>query len=214
VGPVVGLVPHRYGAANFPRVFGRAFGAKAGGNSAADKDVVGGCPRARRCCGRRAWLQPRVQGCVINVRIVVVHCKGAVVGAPSTAKSLPSSGGASNKFLAAFPGVAFLTLHGIDVIVDIPSSKNLSSSSEGITSGPFAPVAAFAVARRGGFIRRLAPSRFAETQGICPPADFCHFAAPGPASAAGLPYALAPAVLPAPVLRVGPNFRAIVGAIL
>ncbi len=32
VGPVVGLVTREYGAANFPRISGRTFGAKAGGN--------------------------------------------------------------------------------------------------------------------------------------------------------------------------------------
>jgi hypothetical protein len=90
----------------------------------------------------------------------------------------------------------------------------LSPSSKGITSGPFAPAAAFAVARWGWFIQRLAPSRFEETQGTLPPAVFWRFAAAGPPPAAGLPSAIAPAVLPMPVLRVGPYFRAIVWAIL
>jgi hypothetical protein len=53
---------------------------------------------------------------------------------------------------AAFPGVVWPTLRGLDVIDDIPSLEKLSSSSEGITSGPFASAAAFAVARRGGFV--------------------------------------------------------------
>ncbi len=69
---------------------------------------------------------------------------------------------------AAFPGVVWLTLRGLDVINNIPSSENLSLSFEGITSGPFASAAAFAVARRGGFVRRLAPSRFEEIGGIFP----------------------------------------------
>jgi hypothetical protein len=140
--------------------------------------------------------------------------RGAGVGAPFTAKSLALAEGASTKSLAAFLGVVWLTLRGLDVIDDIPSSENLSLSSKGITSGPFAPAAAFAVVRQGGFVQRLAPSRFKETQGNLPPAVFWHFSAAGPPSAAGLPSAIAPAVLPMPILRMGPTFGAIVGAIL
>jgi hypothetical protein len=114
---------------------------------------------------------------------------------------------------AAFPGVVWPTLRGLDVINDIPSSENSSSSSKGITSGPFAFAAAFAVVRRGGFVRCHAPSRFQETWGNFPPANFGRFASAGPPSTAGLPSALAPAVLPMPILRVWPNFGAIVGAI-
>jgi hypothetical protein len=125
-----------------------------------------------------------------------------------TAKSLASAEGASTKSLAAFPGMVWPTLRGLDIIDDIPSSENSLLPSKGITSRLFAPAAAFAVARRGGFVRRLAPSRFEETQGNLPPAVFWRFAA------AGLPSAIAPAVLPTPVLRVGPNFGAIKGAIL
>jgi hypothetical protein len=114
---------------------------------------------------------------------------------------------------AAFPGEVWLTLCGLGVTDDIPSSENLSSSSEGITSGPFAPAAAFAVARRGGFVQRLAPSRFEETRGNFPPAVFGCLASAGPPPPTELPSAIAPAVLPTPILRVGPNFGAIVGAI-
>jgi hypothetical protein len=140
--------------------------------------------------------------------------RGAGVGAPLTAKFLTSAEGASTKSLAAFPGVVWPTLRGLDVINNVPSLENSLLLSKGITSGSFAPAAAFAVARRGGFVRRLAPSRFKETQGTLPPAVFWHFATAGPPSAAKLPSIIAPAVLPTPVLRVGPNIRAIVGAIL
>jgi hypothetical protein len=140
--------------------------------------------------------------------------KGAGMGTPLTAKSLALAEGASTKSLAAFPGMVWLTLHGLNVIDNIPSSENSSSSPKGITSGPFAPAAAFAVARRGGFVRCLALSKFEETRGNLPPAVFGHFANAGPPSPAGLPSAIAPAVLPTPVLRVGPNFGAIAGAIL
>jgi hypothetical protein len=114
---------------------------------------------------------------------------------------------------AAFPGMVWPTLRGLDVIDDIPSSENSSSSFEGITSGPFASAAAFTIAQRGRFVQRLAPSRFEETQGNFPPAVFGHFASAGPPPTAGLPSAIAPAVLPTPVFRVVPNFGAIVGAI-
>jgi hypothetical protein len=70
---------------------------------------------------------------------------------------------------AAFPGMVWPTLRGLDVINNIPSLENLSSSSEGITSGPVASAAAFAVARRGRFFQRLTPSRFKETRGNFPP---------------------------------------------
>jgi hypothetical protein len=127
--------------------------------------------------------------------------------------------------LAAFPdaalpsdvvlstGVVLPTLRGFAILVDVASSTGLSSLSDGITSGPFASAAAFAVARRGGFARRLTPSRFEETRGIFPSAVFWRFPAAGPPSTAGLP-SLAPAVLPTPVLWVGLIFGAIVGAIL
>jgi hypothetical protein len=52
----------------------------------------------------------------------------------------------------AFPGVVWPTLRGLDIINNIPSSENSSLLSKGITSRPFAPAAAFAVARRGGFV--------------------------------------------------------------
>jgi hypothetical protein len=77
---------------------------------------------------------------------------GAGVGTPLTAKSLALAEGTLTKSLAAFPGVVWLILRGLDVIDNIPSLENLSSSSEGITSGPFAPAAAFAIVRRGGFV--------------------------------------------------------------
>jgi hypothetical protein len=114
---------------------------------------------------------------------------------------------------AAFPGVECPTLSGLDVIDNIPSLENSYSLSKGITSGPFAPAAASTVARGGGFVRRLAPLRIEENRGNFPEAVFGRFAAAGPPSAAKLPSAIAPAVLPTPVLRVGPNFGAIVGAI-
>ncbi len=87
-------------------------------------------------------------------------------------------------------------LHSLKVVDNVPSSENSLLLSKGITSGPFAPAAAFASARRGGFVRRLAPLRFDKTQGTLPPAIFWHFAAAGPPFAAGLPSAIAPAVLP------------------
>jgi hypothetical protein len=102
--------------------------------------------------------------------------RGAGVGTPLTAKSLALAEGASTKSLVAFPGVVWPTLRGLDVIDDIPSSENLSLLSKGTTSGPFAPAAAFANARRGGFVQHLAPSRFEETRGNLPPAVFWRFA--------------------------------------
>ncbi len=60
VGPVVGLVTREYGAADFPRVSGCAFSAKAGGDSAADKDIIGKCLHARRHHSRRVWLRHHV----------------------------------------------------------------------------------------------------------------------------------------------------------
>jgi hypothetical protein len=140
--------------------------------------------------------------------------RGAGVGTPLTAKSLTLAEGALTKSLAAFPGMVWPTLHGLDVIDDVPSSENSSTLSKGITARPFAPAAAFAFARWGGFVQRLAPSRFKETQGTLPLAVFWHFAAAGPPSVTELPSAIAPAVFPTPVLRVGPNFGAIVGAFL
>jgi hypothetical protein len=62
-------------------------------------------------------------------------------------------------------------------------------------------------------VRRLLPSTFDETRRVPPSAVFWRFAAVDLSAAAGLP-ALAPAVLPAPVFRVGLIFGAIVGAIL
>jgi hypothetical protein len=131
--------------------------------------------------------------------------------APSCGWVVPDGGFADAS--VAFPGVVWPTLRGLDVIDNIPSSENSSLSSKGITSGPFASAAAFAVARRGGFVRHLAPSRFEETQGNFPPAVFGRFASAGPPPTARLPSTIAPAVLPTPVLRVGPNFGAIMGAI-
>jgi hypothetical protein len=131
----------------------------------------------------------------------------------------------SEAWLGAFPGAVLPAyevlptgivrppLRGFVGLVNVASSPCLSSSSDGITSGPFSSPAAFAVAGRRDFMRRLAPSRFEDTRGIFPPTIFWRFAATGPLSAAGLP-SFAPAVLPMPVLRVGLIFGAIVGAIL
>jgi hypothetical protein len=107
--------------------------------------------------------------------------------------------------------VVWPALRGLDVVDYVPSSENSSSSSEGITSGPFAPAAAFAVARRGGFVQCLAPSRFKETRGTLTPAVFWRFAAAGPPSAAGLPSAIAPAVLPTPFSRWGQTLELLWG---
>jgi hypothetical protein len=131
-------------------------------DSAANKDVVGECRCARAAAVERGFdtafdtMSPTHASSSSIVR-------GAGVGTPLTAKSLALAEGASTKSLAAFPGVVWPTLRGLDVINDVPSLENLSSLSKGITSGPFAPAVAIAVARQGGFVPRLTPSRFKET---------------------------------------------------
>jgi hypothetical protein len=153
----------------------------------------------------------------------IVRC--IAVGIPALTTARVSLDAAPRRGLAAFPGAVLPAdkvlptgivrppLRGFVGIVDVASSPRLSLSSDGITSGPFLSTAAFAVAGRRDFARRLAPSRFEDTQGIFPPAVFWRFATTGPLSAAGLP-SFAPAVLPTPILRVGLIFGAIVGAIL
>ncbi len=161
------------------------------------------------------------------------------MGVPALATANVSSYAAPMRSLADVPGavlrmavvlspfIALTTLRGFDVNVNNASSMGSSLSSDGITSGPFASAAAFAavrrprlasavafaVARRGGFARRLTPSKFYETQRIFPSAVFWRFAGADLPSTTGLP-SLPPDVLPTPVLRVGLIFGAIVGAIL
>jgi hypothetical protein len=165
----------------------------------------------------------------------IVRC--VAVGNPALATTCVFLDAALRRSLATFTGAVLPVdavstmggivgppLQGFVSIVNIALSCSLSSSSDDasscsslsssdeIPSGPFAPVAAFAVARRGGFGRRLAPSRFKDPRGIFPPAVFWRFAAAGPLSATGLP-SFTPAVLPMPVHRVGLILGAIVGAI-
>ncbi len=151
----------------------------------------------------------------------IVRC--VAVGNPALATTCVLLDAASRRSLATFTGAVLPVdavsttggvvrppLRGFVGIVDVASSCSLSSLSDDasscsssslsdeIPSGPFAPGAAFAVARRGGFPRRLAPSRFEDPRGIFPLAVFWHFAAAGPLSAAGMP-SFAPAMLPTPV---------------
>jgi hypothetical protein len=175
-----------------------------------------------------------VPGLVIDVDIVVLHREGGSRWADSPDQPLlprvPLRGApamavpdAILRFVAGWSSiVARPPLRGFRGAVDAAASIDSfsSSSSDGMVVGresgpehvatlPSAP--AFAVATRGGFTRRLLPSRFEETRRVPPSAVFWRFAAVDLSATAGLP-AIAPAVLPAPVFRVGLIFGAIVGA--
>ncbi len=119
--------------------------------------------------------------------LVVVELAWGTGPAGGTSPWLGRSDGGFADASVAFPGVVWPTLRGLDIIDNIPSLENSSSSSERITSGPFASATAFAVARQGGFFRRLAPSRFEETQGNFPLAVFGRFTSAGPPPTARLP---------------------------
>jgi hypothetical protein len=105
----------------------------------------------------------------------IVRCVAVGILALATARVL--SDAAPRRGLAAFPGAVLPAdkvlptgvirppLQGFVGIVDVALSPRWSTSSDGITSGPFLSTATFAVARRRDFARRLAPSRFARQGG-------------------------------------------------
>ncbi len=121
--------------------------------------------------------------------------------------------------VSLLPVIAGTPLRGFCIIVDATSMMGLTPSlslDEMVVAAiprPRLPSAvAFAITRRGGFMRRFIPLKFDDTQGVSPSMVFWRFAAIDLPAATGL-QSLAPAVLPVPVLRVGLIFGAVVGAI-
>ena len=94
-----------------------------------------------------------------------------------------------------------------------PHQKTCLRCPRGSLPGPLHPPQPLPLRGGAGLSDASPRSRFKETRGTFPPAVVGRFASAGPPPTAGLPSAIAPAVLPTPVLRVGPNFGAIVGAI-